>query len=170
MTKEYNEDVDTSEEPTTDEALSKEVEELKKENEDLKEQRRGLSKKVKAVKKAKPQSNSDERLDRLELRQIDSDLSSEQISDILLIKNTKGLENVNDAYKEPMVQAFLDAERAKNDKKQKIDKAIPSSQNQNAGSVKSSRRVSNNNKDWVKKMPSDNTQDVADELTKRFFD
>jgi len=135
-----------------------------------KEQRRGLSKKVKAVKKAKPQSNSDERLDKLELRQIDGDLSSEQISDILLIKNTKGLDNVNDAYKEPMVQAFLNAERSKNDKRQKIDKAVPFSQNRNAGTVKTKKGVSNGGRDWIKKMPSENTQEVADVLTERFFD
>jgi len=166
-----NEDVETSEttiEETNSEELQAQINKLTEENQGLKDQRRGLSKKVKQG-KARPSTFQDsDRLDRLELRQLDSELSADQIVDILTIKKAKGIEDVNDAYNEPMVQALLDKTRSEQGKKDRIDKAVPSSQGRNAESTGGSRTVSNS-KNWVKEMPKESTEDVANALNERFF-
>lgn len=165
-----NEDVvtsETTEEETNSEELQAQIDKLTKENQGLKDQRRGLSKKVKENKKPSTVQDND-RLDRLELRQLDSELNAEQIVDILTIKKAKGIEDVNDAYNEPMVQAFLDKTRSEQGKKDRIDKAVPSSQGRNAESTGGSKTVSNSS-NWVKEMPKESTEDVANALNERFF-
>ncbi len=190
MSEEYNEDVQPQEteqeetpdfqeeegedtpgegEETTDyKAL---YEDLLPKYEQTKKDKNGLLNKVsKVTKKSQPTSGiSDERLDKLELRQIDSNLTADQIQDILVIKKAKGLDDVTEAYQNPMVQSFLKDFRATQEKKDKVNKATPKAQGGSAVSSGGAKRLPSQNKDWLNKLPGKGDDAVVNELQERFF-
>ncbi len=154
------------------EDLNAAIEALKEENASLKKDNHGLSRKLKKVSKSKPKVveavDSTERLDKLELRQLDSELDKDQMLSILQIKEAKGYEDVSDAYNDPMVQAFLEKVRTDDGKQEKIQKAIPKATGRNANSAKTSKRLGNQTKNWGKQIPSMTTQEAQDLLAERF--
>lgn len=135
--------------------------------------RQGMVKKLQALtttKKSEPtiqkESSSDtDRLDRLELRQIDDKLTAEEIKEILVTKKTRGLSDAVEAYNLPMVQAWLKETRASTEKKEKIEKAIPKTQ---GGGSNSQPARQNIKKEWSKGMGS-NLQEVASILEKEIL-
>jgi hypothetical protein len=149
-----------------------EVTRLQRELEETRRDKNGLIKKVTALEKTsrpspKPQvsANENERLDRLELRMLDKDLTSEQIQDILLIKKAKGLTDVSEAYSHPMVSSWLTSSRSEKETDDKIRKATPKAQ-RNMTSQPQEKKITGikYNKDWVQEIPSDNTRKVAQML------
>lgn len=148
-----------------------------------KEMRQGLVNKVKKLTENKgeegeeksqtqPESGgySEDRLDKIELRQLDPDLTSEQADEILTIKKAKGLSDVSDAYNNPISQAFLKQVREQQGKKENVDNSVPKTQNQSNVSSDEPRRLPKQNKDWLeKKPPRDNTNEMAQYLKERFF-
>ena len=142
------------------------------------EMRQGLVGKVKKLSETKgeepksqtPSSSnySEERLDKLELRQIDKDLTAEQTEEILTIKKAKGLSDVSDAYNHPMIQSYLKSVRETENKQQATEKAIPKTQGGSTVAESQPRRV-NQSRDWLKQLPGDATDEVAEALKDRFF-
>lgn len=156
----------------SDDSGESEVARLQRELEETRRDKNGLIKKVNALEKTsrpspKPQasSNESERLDRMELRMLDSKLTSEQIQEILLIKKAKGLTDVSDAYSSPMIQTWLSQSRTDKETDDKVRKAIPKAQ-RNMTSQPTDKKPSGikYNKDWVQEIPSDNTRVVAQML------
>lgn len=155
-----------------DDSGESEVARLQRELEETRRDKNGLIKKVTALEKTSrpsptPQvsANEAERLDRLELRMLDSKLTSEQIQEILLIKKAKGLTDVSDAYSNPMIQTWLSQSRTEKETDDKVRKAIPKAQ-RNMTSQPTDKKPSGikYNKDWVQEIPSDNTRVVAQML------
>lgn len=140
-----------------------------------KSMRQGLVKKLQVKTKSQPKeasqsasAYSEERLDRLELRQLDPDLTAEQIQEILLIKKAKGLSDVTKAYENPMVQSWLTNAKSESEQKAKVKKAIPKAQGKTSVSEpqKTTLKKSDN---WLKEIPRESTDDVAKILEEHFF-
>lgn len=155
----------------SDDSGESEVERLQRELEETRRDKNGLIKKVNALEKtSKPSptptaSNETERLDRMELRMLDSKLTSEQIQEILLIKKAKGLTDVSDAYSNPMIQTWLSQSRTDKDTDDKVRKAIPKAQrNMTSQPQEKKQNGIRYNKDWIQEIPSDNTRSVAQML------
>lgn len=154
------------------EDLATQVEALKGELETVRKDKNGLLRKLDKVSKSKPKTvatvESTERLDKLELRQLDNELTKDQIVDILTIKEAKGYADVSDAYEDPMVQAFLEKSRASSEKQEKINKAIPRTTGRSTGSVSKPARLGNQSKDWGKQIPTMTTQEAQELIADRF--
>lgn len=155
----------------TDDSGESEVARLQRELEETRRDKNGLIKKVSALEKtSKPSpkptvSNESERLDRMELRMLDSKLTSEQIQEILLIKKAKGLADVSDAYSSPMIQTWLSQSRTEKETDDKVRKAIPKAQrNMTSQPQEKKQNGIRYNKDWIQEIPSDNTRSVAQML------
>lgn len=136
--------------------------------------RQGLVKKLQVTKvKSQPKeaiqpAYSEERLDKLELRQLDPDLTADQIQEILLIKKAKGLNDITKAYDNPMVQSWLATARADAELKGKVKKAIPKAQGK-ASVSEPSRTTLKHNTNWLKDIPKESTEDVAKIIEETFF-
>lgn len=141
-----------------------------------KSMRQGLVKKLQVSKvKSQPRETSqpvsalsEERLDKLELRQIDPDLTADQIQEILTIKKAKGLADVTKAYENPMVQSWLTSVRAESEHKDRVKKAIPKAQSKSAVS-EPQRTTLKHNSNWLKDIPKESTEDVAKIIEETFF-
>ncbi len=146
-----------------------------------KEMRQGLVSKVKKLTetrqeeessqkgKSSESSGSEDRLDKIELRQLDPNLTSDQMEDVLTIKKAKGLSDVSEAYQHPMVKAYINEQRQQTDKQQKTEQATPKTQNQSNVPSNEPQRLSRQNKDWLSKSPGrDNTEEMAKHLKERF--
>jgi len=139
-----------------------------------KSMRQGLVKKLQVSKvKSQPKevsqpTFSEERLDKLELRQIDPDLTAEQIQEIILIKKAKGLTDVTKAYENPMVQSWLTSARSESEHKDRVKKAIPKAQGKSVISEPQRTSLKHNN-NWLKNMPKESTEDVAKIIEETFF-
>lgn len=152
-----------------DDSGESEVARLQRELEETRRDKNGLIKKVNALEKTSrpsptPQvsANEAERLDRLELRMLDSKLTSEQIQEILLIKKAKGLTDVSDAYSSPMIQTWLSQSRTEKETDDKVRKAIPKAQrNMTSQPQEKKQNGIRYSKDWIQEIPSDNTRSVA---------
>lgn len=155
-----------------DDSGESEVARLQRELEETRRDKNGLIKKVNALEKtSKPSptpqvsANEAERLDRLELRMLDSKLTSEQIQEILLIKKAKGLTDVSDAYSSPMIQTWLSQSRTDKETDDKVRKAIPKAQRNMTSQPQEKKQTGiKYNKDWIQEIPSDNTRLVAQML------
>jgi len=156
----------------SDDSGESEVARLQRELEETRRDKNGLIKKVNALEKtSKPSptptvsANEAERLDRLELRMLDSKLTSEQIQEILLIKKAKGLADVSDAYSSPMIQTWISQSRSDKETDDKVRKAIPKAQrNMTSQPQEKKQNGIKYNKDWIQEIPSDNTRSVAQML------
>jgi len=158
-------DVDTS---AIQEANKKLFERAKKAEAKLENLQKSL--KSQSTPKAPTPSLDLERLDKLELRMLDKDLSAEQVTDILLLKNAKGLADVSEAYNHPMIQTWLQQTRSEKAKDDSIKKATPKAQRSVAPSGETKKGVElSKSKNWVEKLPSDNLDAVAQALTENFF-
>lgn len=140
-----------------------------------KSMRQGLVKKLQVSKVVKSQPKevsqstySEERLDKLELRQLDPDLTAEQIQEILLIKKAKGFNDVSQAYENPMVQSWLATSKAESEHKDKVKRAIPKAQSKTSVSAPAKTTL-NKSSNWLKNMPSESTEDVAKIIEETFF-
>lgn len=183
----YEETEETSEETSSEDDKGETSEDYKalyekekQAHEKEKAMRQGMVSKLKALttKKSEPkvqptvQPADTDRLDRLELRQIDPNLTAEQVKEILLTKKTRGLSDAIDAYNHPIIQSWLKDERAKaseekakTEQKEKIEKATPKTQ---GGGTSSSPARQTLNKEWSKGMGS-NLQEVASILEKEIL-
>jgi hypothetical protein len=175
----YNEEdlQDTSEnldeDTTADEVDYKSLYEQEKARADKEaEMRRGL---VSKVKQTKTQTNTpaydDARLDKIELRQLDKDLTSEQVDEILTYKKAKGVD-VYQAYSSSLIQAFLKDQRANKEQEEKINKATPRASNRSAVTNNNEPQRLKTDNNWVKNPPPNpdrSVDKVAEEIQKRFF-
>ena len=135
-----------------------------------KEQRQGLVKKVSVLKKksqSSPQADN-ERLDKIELRQLNPNLTAEQANSILKLKKANG-GSVEEAYNDPMVQAFISAENAKKEKTEKVANATPKTQSGSSVDANAGKFNISHSKDWLKQLPGDNTMEVAKALEDAFL-
>lgn len=156
----------------SDDAEESEIKKVIRERDEARRDKNGLITKVNALEKAlkpspKPQVSfsENERLDKLELRMLDKDLTSEQIQDILLIKKAKGLTDVSEAYSHPMVRSWLTSSRSEKETDDKVRKAIPKAQRNMTSQPQEKKQLGiKYNKNWVQEIPSDNTRLVAQML------
>jgi len=172
---EDNTEVEQSDEDTGEEETGESSEpDYKALYEKEKSMRQGLVKKLQVSKvKSQPKevsqpTFSEERLDKLELRQIDPDLTAEQIQEIILIKKAKGLTDVTKAYDNPMVQSWLTSARSESEHKDRVKKAIPKAQGKSVISEPQRTSLKHNN-NWLKNMPKESTEDVAKIIEDTFF-
>ena len=113
---------------------------------------------------------ADERLDKIELRQLDPDLTPEQISEILTIKKAKGYGDATEALNDPMIKAYLSTLRAEQATEQKISGAIPRPSTKSASSVPPPKTTLNKaGSDWVNAVPKGSTdEELGSFLSERF--
>jgi len=140
-----------------------------------KEMRQGLVRKVEKLTKQGKSSISptidDTRLDKIELRQLQPDLTAEEIENILTIKKAKGYSDVGQTLEDPLIKAFLKESREQREKKEKVNKAIPKPSKGSSVSSPTSKSVPiNKSKNWAEQIPKGaDTQQVAEFLEERFF-
>ena len=148
-----------------------ELKEVTDKYEQARNDKNGLLRKVNKVKdsKSQPSNLSDERLDKLELRQLDPSLSTTLMQDVLLVKTAKGYSEITDAYNDPMIQSYINDVRESEGKKEKVNKAMPKAQGGSSVSPGGSKQLPSQSKDWLKKLPGKNDDQVANELQERFF-
>jgi len=166
-----DEDTGKSDEGESDEPDYKALyEELKPKYEKAKHDKNGLLKKVslKSQPKEVSSSISEERLDKLELRMLDPDLTNEQVQEILLIKKAKGLSDAKSAYENPLIQSWLTTAKSDSEKKAKINRAIPRAQGKTSVD-NSTKKTLQHNDNWLKSMPHESTDEVAKILEEHFF-
>lgn len=148
--------------------------------EKAKKDKNGLLQKVKKMEEAvkgeskepAPQSSniSEDRLDKIELGQIDNTLNAEQKTNILTLKKAMGLSDVSEAYNHPMVQSYLKDAKAKTEKQAKTEKATPKTQTRSNVSGNEPRKMPTSQRDWLKQAPGrDNLNEMAQHLSERFF-
>lgn len=174
----------TGEEQTTEGGGELDYESLKQKYEEEKRQRQGLVDKVKKMEQeikgnqgeekqgqAESSSNlSEERLDKIELKQVDPNLNQDEMKEILTIKKAKGLQEATDAYNDPVAQAFLKDVRAQEEKKGKTEQAAPNTQPNNASaSGDNSPKLKTQSKNWNESLPGDSTEEMAKVLKERYF-
>lgn len=113
---------------------------------------------------------ADERLDKIELRQLDPSLTPEQISEVLTIKKAKGYGDASEALNDPMVKAYLSTLRAEQATEQKINSAIPRPSTKSASSVPPPKTTINKvGSDWVNTVPKGSTnEELGSYLSERF--
>lgn len=171
------------EEQTTESGGELDYESLKQKYEEEKKQRQGLVDKVKKMEQelkgnrgeeqgqAESSSNlSEERLDKIELKQLDPNLNQDEMKEILTIKKAKGLQDASDAYNDPVAQAFLKDVRAQEQKKSSTEQAAPNTQPNNAStSGDESPRLKTQSKNWNESLPGDSTEEMAKVLEERYF-
>lgn len=144
-----------------------------KAQEDLEKTRKdknGLLAKLGRQKEAKPKSQDDSRLDRLELLQIDRDLTDDQINEALTIKRAKGYSTAREAYGDGMFSAFLNSQRAAMENDNKIANATPNPDKKGGSAPQAKASPTNSSRDWAKEIPKNaDLNDVADALADRFL-
>lgn len=110
--------------------------------------------KVKATRPTTPQALPDDRLDKIELRQLDPSLTPEQITEVLLIKQAKGYSDASQALGDPLVKAFLSSVRSETQKEEAINRAMPKPSTKVASVPPSKPGFQKTGADWVNNAPN----------------
>jgi hypothetical protein len=136
------------EQPDVD-AIKAELEETRQKLERATADKNGLLKKLDRQ-KPQTQSADNDRLDSLELRILDKDLTSDQAREVLNYKKATG-KSLEEAYKSPVMQAFLKAEREVAEQERKIKESTPKANNKGTISSKNTMHQKPDSlEDWGK--------------------
>jgi hypothetical protein len=131
------------------EALRQELAETKEKLEKATKDKNGILAKLKTAKQDVKTPDYSERLDKMELRSLDKELTRENVAEVLTYAKAKGI-TIEQAYNSSLIQAYLKADKTEKEEEDKLKKATPKASNR--GQVSSGYKKYERTNDGLAKM------------------